>query len=137
MNIKDFPTFYKEIHGYSPFPWQAKLLERVASDGWPATIDLPTSSGKTSAIDIAVFQLALEGCTPNRKAPLRIFFIIDRRVVVDQAADHALKIARALMNPKSQILIEAAERLRGFGADLPLAIKRSQRRHVSRQHVGG
>ena len=92
MTIHDFASYYKEVHGYEPFPWQVRLAKKVyASREWPETISLPTSSGKTSLIDIAVFLLALEADIDacKRVAALRTFFVIDRRVVVDEAAEHA------------------------------------------------
>ncbi|MGC2656360.1 MAG: hypothetical protein WA324_00175, partial [Bryobacteraceae bacterium] len=90
MIASDFSAFYRSVHGYPPFPWQERLLDEVVNTGWPEGIDLPTSSGKTSAIDVAVFHLALDAgkSAAERKARLRIFFVIDRRVVVDEAAEH-------------------------------------------------
>src|SRR5260370_1249433 len=120
MCPEDFARFYEAVHGYPPFGWQVRLLNRVSTEGWPLTIDLPTSSGKTSAIDVAVFHLALEAESPNRRAPLRVFFIIDRRVVVDEAAEHAVKIAKALRDPQIPIIAEVARRLSSFGGDIPL-----------------
>ena len=122
MAPEDFASFYEAVHEHPPFDWQVRLLKRVSTEGWPQTIDLPTSSGKTSAIDVAVFHLALEAESRNRRAPLRTFFIIDRRVVVDEAAEHAVRIATALRNPKSPIVSEVADRLSSFGGDLPLGV---------------
>jgi CRISPR-associated endonuclease/helicase Cas3 len=49
-------------------------------------LDLPTGSGKTAAIDIAIFHLALEaGRGEERHPPVRIAFVVDRRLVVDDA----------------------------------------------------
>ena len=43
-------------------------------------LDLPTGSGKTAAIDIAVFHVALEADSLEaRRAPVRIAFVVDRR----------------------------------------------------------
>jgi CRISPR-associated endonuclease/helicase Cas3 len=122
MGPEDFAHFYEAVHGHPPFGWQVRLLNQVATEGWPQTINLPTSSGKTSAIDVAVFHLALEAESSNRRAPLRTFFIIDRRVVVDEAAEHAVKIATALLDPKIPIIAEVAERLKSFGGELPLGV---------------
>ena len=124
MTVDDFRLFYQAIHGYPPFDWQEQLLRRVAADGWPGTIALPTSSGKTSAIDIAVFHLALQAGRKmqDRTAALRTFFVIDRRVVVDEAAEHATKIAAALIDPKEEVLVEAKRRLRSYGGELPLEV---------------
>jgi predicted nuclease of predicted toxin-antitoxin system len=68
----DFRVFFQAIWGFDPFPWQERLLHRLATDNdthqkhstkstsWPDVLDLPTGSGKTAALDIAVFHLALE-----------------------------------------------------------------------------
>jgi CRISPR-associated endonuclease/helicase Cas3 len=118
----DFSGFYEAVHGYPPYPWQVRLLHRVSTEGWPKTIDLPTSSGKTSAIDVAVFHLAMEAGLPERSARLRTFFVIDRRVVVDQATEHATQIAMALLKPQHPVVAEVARRLRNFGGELPLGV---------------
>lgn len=124
MTISDFGLFYHAVHGYPPFSWQERLLRTVASEGWPQTIALPTSSGKTSAIDLAVFHLALAAgkSASERTAPLRVFFVIDRRVVVDEAAEHALKLAQSLIQSKDEIVMSVAQALGTFGAKLPLDV---------------
>ncbi len=56
---------------------------------------MPTAAGKTAILDIAVFTLAAEAAraVEQRSAPLRIFFVIDRRIVVDEAYRRACSIA--------------------------------------------
>jgi CRISPR-associated endonuclease/helicase Cas3 len=111
----EFPAFFEALWGYSAFPWQERLAELVATNGWPKALDLPTASGKTAAIDIALFHLALEadqGC--SRKAPVRIAFVVDRRLVVDGAYDRARGIARKLARAEDGILRNVADRLRGL-----------------------
>jgi CRISPR-associated endonuclease/helicase Cas3 len=125
MTPDDFAPFYRAVHGYEPFPWQVRLAGQVVDRGWPAVLALPTAAGKTSAIDIAVFTLALQAGKPlaERTAPLRIFFVIDRRLVVDQAADHARRLRRALEAPDACALVrEVARRLTDFGGPGPLHV---------------
>src|SRR6185437_4568294 len=99
LEQSDFSAFFEELYDYEPFPWQTRLLRKIVEqDGeWPAILDLPTGSGKTAAIDIAVFHLALEADhEEKRRAPVRIVFIVDRRLVVDDAFERASNLATAL-----------------------------------------
>lgn len=123
----DFPRFFQEIHGYEPFPWQERLLRQVASFGvWPEVLDLPTGAGKTAAMDVAVFHLALEADrSSERRAPVRIAFVVDRRLVVDDAFARAQALAGALAEPGGPVTASAADRLRVLsGGGEPLVARR-------------
>lgn len=91
-------------------------MRRVAEEGWPAVLGLPTSAGKTAALDIALFHTVLDADKPTRekRAPRRIFFIVDRRLVVDEAHERACliqdRLRQALRNGQG-VLAEAARRL--------------------------
>jgi CRISPR-associated endonuclease/helicase Cas3 len=110
LTLGDFGEFFKALWGNDPFPWQTRLARRVCEDGWPRTIDLPTASGKTACVDVAVFCMAL-----HQKGPRRVYFVVDRRVVVDAAYKRMRKIACKLGNAKRGILKVAADRLRAVG----------------------
>src|SRR5690606_16244882 len=77
LRVDDFSEFFTGIHGHPPFPWQVRLASQVVADGtWPSLLDLPTASGKTAAIDIAVFHLAMDADRgEQRRAPVRIAFV--------------------------------------------------------------
>ncbi|MGB7346067.1 MAG: type I-U CRISPR-associated helicase/endonuclease Cas3 [Pirellulaceae bacterium] len=98
MNSEDFCLFFRERHGYAPYQWQERMCHQVLESGWPDFIQLPTGSGKTSVLDIAVFALAEQAELPpsQRTAATRIFFVIDRRIVVDEADRNARAIANHL-----------------------------------------
>lgn len=121
LSPRDFSTFFEEVYGHEPFPWQERLLEQVAEKGeWPKVLDLPTGSGKTATIDIAVFHLALEADRQEaRKAPARIAFVVDRRLVVDDAFTRAKALAEALATPRGTVTAQVAERLKAL-SDEPL-----------------
>jgi CRISPR-associated endonuclease/helicase Cas3 len=117
----DFRTFFQAVYGYEPFPWQMRLADKAMADGgcWPDVIDVPTASGKTACLDVAVFSLALQADWPAdrlRTAPRRIFFVVDRRVIVDEAYQRACELAKRLLRAVTQgekgIVREVAERLR-------------------------
>ncbi len=108
-----------------PFDWQVRLLSQVRSDGWPSTLDLPTGSGKTAALDIALFALALDAfvAPDQRRQPRRIILVVDRRVVVDQAYRRAVHLASQLQSASGGVLGRVAEALRSLQCDataLPL-----------------
>jgi len=104
----EFEAFLFELHQKRPFLWQIRLARQVCEQGWPKVIDLPTASGKTACIDIALFALAVRG----NDAPRRIFFVIDRRVIVSEAHKRAKKMAQAFREPQGATVREVADRLR-------------------------
>ena len=136
LSADDFTAFFREVHDYEPFPWQKRLLEHVATNGgWPGVLDLPTASGKTAAIDIAVFHLALEadrGAT--RRAPVRIAFVVDRRLVVDDAFTRAKKLQNVLLAvPCGPVTERVAHALKKLSGDGPPLIARRLRGGIPRE----
>jgi CRISPR-associated endonuclease/helicase Cas3 len=125
----EFPAFFETVHGVAPFPWQTRLATRVADAApderaWPDVLALPTASGKTSCIDIAVFALACQTdrAAGARTAARRIFFVVDRRIIVDEAYDHARRLAERLRTARDGMARRVADALRRLaGGDLPLA----------------
>lgn len=114
LRAEQFIEFFKAVYGcgVDPFPWQQRLAQQVFSSGWPAALDIPTGAGKTAAIDIAVFHLALEAARQaQRRAAARILFVVDRRLIVDDAYARAEKIAKALHRSQVPILKTVGERL--------------------------
>ena len=135
LGATDFAEFFSELWGHSPFAWQRELANRVlkqAESPWPEAIALPTAAGKTACLDIAIFALAAQASRLVRKqsftAPRRVFFVVDRRVIVDQAYERARQLANYLEEAKNGILKRVADNLRkiahgeadGFEEALPL-----------------
>ena len=119
LGISDFGEFFNELHDRPPFPWQERLAHKVCSDVWPEVIDLPTASGKTACLDVALFALALQG----KAAPRRIFFVVDRRVVVNEAYLRMQDVAKKLLNATDGVLSKVATQLRNLaGGDDPLLV---------------
>lgn len=106
----DFSPFFREVWGLPPFPWQEQLARRLTEEHrFPPALDLPTGVGKTSAIDIALFALAV--CP--EAFPRRIVLVVDRRVVVDQGVVRARKLAKHLAEaPAGSVADRVANRLR-------------------------
>ncbi len=112
-DLPGFSTFFRALWGYEPFPWQRMLAERLTGGQWPQVLDLPTAAGKTACIDAAVYALAAQADRPvnERTAPRRIWFVVDRRIVVDEAHSRASEIAAKLEYPQGDALKQVAKRL--------------------------
>lgn len=128
-NVEQFAKYFDALwrpagsdKPVEPFPWQTRLAERVLEEPsrpWPQAIALPTAAGKTACIDIAIFALAAR---PNL-SPRRIYFIVDRRVIVDEAFERARKLTNKLGAADHGILKQVAEALRSLSSgDDPLAV---------------
>ena len=86
-SFPDFKTFFRALWGHDPFPWQQRLSDEVENGDWPGWLTLPTGTGKTAALDVAIYDLARQADRPMslRTAPVRIVFAVNRRIVVDEA----------------------------------------------------
>lgn len=139
LECSDFTRFFAELWGAdkTPFAWQSALVERVVDgsvhsesvssgrpsggdeqpQSWPDAIALPTGSGKTACIDIAVFSLAVRAQRASIDlgekvtAPRRIFFVVDRRTIVDEAFERARRLATKLENARTGIMKTVADEL--------------------------
>ncbi len=119
LNVTDFSEFFNKLWGHPPFAWQQELADRVLKRGenpWPEAIALPTASGKTACLDIAVFALAIQASRLERNqtvtAPRRVFFVVDRRVIVDEAYERARRLAEKLEKAEEGVLKTVADNLR-------------------------
>lgn len=107
LTSSDFAVFYRELYpDRDPFPWQQELVKKVLAHGWPEAIDIPTGLGKTSVLDIAVFCAAVDPAS----APRRMFFVVDRRLIVDAAWRHAQHIAETLSVPSNKPVAQTVAR---------------------------
>jgi CRISPR-associated endonuclease/helicase Cas3 len=126
--VDRFNEYFRELWKKEPFAWQHALAQQVLQNQnpWPGAIALPTAAGKTACMDIALFALAAQAKRHEQgmpiSAPRRIFFVVDRRVIVDEAFERALVMSEKLKNAKGGILFEVANRLRQLsGGGEPLA----------------
>ena len=125
LGLADFDAFFEALHGTKPYPWQRRLAEMALEGRWPGAIDLPTGSGKTACIDIAIFALACQAHRQlqERLAPRRIFFCVNRRVIVDEACRRAQEIAsriwEAELSNDDSVLCRMAKALRTIAGTRP------------------
>ena len=119
LTTGDFAAFFRDVHGYEPFPWQQRLTAHVLERrAWPKVIDLPTGAGKTAVLDTAVFAM---GARPVA-SPRRVVFVIDRRIVVDQVYERAQRIRERVEAAATPVLKRVRDRLRGLSGGEPLGV---------------
>ena len=123
-----FAEFYRAVNdAREPFPWQRRLAEQVAAtEQWPAEVGVPTGLGKTACLDIAVWWLASQADRQptDRTAPTRIWWVVNRRLLVDSTAEHAERIAQMLgdpdaanvVGPDQEVVESVAHRLSSLSA---------------------
>lgn len=128
----DFDQAFETLTSYKPLSWQRRLHTQFlqSPEVLPGVLDLPTGLGKTSAMAIWLIALLEQICThktspglPDKRLPLRLVYVVDRRTVVDQATKTAEDIQKNLpaLSEKYQLKIPedwlAISTLRGQHAD--------------------
>lgn len=111
-----FDGFFEALWQRPALPWQSRLAGQLRFDrSWPSLVGLPTGLGKTACIDIAVWAMAADAAAApdQRWHPTRIWYVVNRRLLVDAAYNRAAAIARRLAEPGvSESLAAVAEALR-------------------------
>ena len=118
LDSPTFAEFYEAVNGRPPFPWQERLASEVATrEKWPA-VGIQTGLGKTACLDIAIWWLASQATRPpaQRTAPTRIWWVVNRRLLVDSTAEHAEAIRDTLEKGALKPAAIVAERLRSISA---------------------
>lgn len=125
-----FPEFFRaayegESTGHAPraaYPWQVALAGRLAAGDAPRVIAVPTGAGKTATIDALLWALAVQADRPafGRTVGVRIVWAIDRRILVDEVHEHAVRLAARLgaaRRDEKDVLHEVATRLQALAGD--------------------
>lgn len=94
-----FSEFYKSVTGHKPYHWQVELSECLARGEWHDLLTLPTGTGKTSLIEIWYYNLVTQMASDMRRTtPMRCYWIINRRTVVDDVFHRAAKLKEIVKN---------------------------------------
>ena len=109
-DLGSFSDNFVRLTGHSPMRWQERLFDLFVRDEIPAALDLPTGLGKTSVMAIWLIALAKQAVAGAVRLPRRLVYVVDRRTVVDQATNEALKLRNTL---KALDANGATSRIRG------------------------
>ena len=98
-----FSETFEALTGKIPFPWQTRVFSLLAKGKVPGTVSLPTGTGKTALIPIWLIALACQAQNSGTiNLPRRLVWVVNRRVVVDQATDEAVSMIEQLVSPESE-----------------------------------
>jgi CRISPR-associated helicase Cas3 len=87
-----FKEEFEALTGNAPYPWQGRLFLALVAGDVPRRMSLPTGAGKTSIIPVwlcAIWHQLELGQEPLSR---RLYFAVDRRVVVDQSETVAQEV---------------------------------------------
>src|SRR5579885_3349542 len=121
-----FERYFKDLSGRIPYPWQRKLFRDLTAGEWPQVVPLPTGSGKTLVIYIWLLALAWSLKTGAGQIPRRLAWVVNRRVVVDQASKEAGALADEAL-PRCPELRQVLAGASATGKPLAISTLRGQR----------
>lgn len=113
-----FAKEFETITGHAPYPWQQRMFDMIVKGNIPDTMVIPTGLGKTSIMHIWLLALKHTRTHQHGYVPTRLVYIVDRRVIVDQASSEADKLRKKIESDddcKSKIGRLNISKLRGGG----------------------
>jgi len=97
MSFKEFDAAYCALTGHDgACRWQHRLFTDLEAGRFPTDIELATGLGKTSIIALWVLALGRALGRASHVVPRRLAYVVDRRVVVDQASEFAEQVCERL-----------------------------------------
>lgn len=98
-----FERNFKALTGYTPMRWQTRLFQdHFLAGDLPDAVSIPTGLGKTAVMAVWLIALAWQmRYAPALTLPRRMVYVVDRRVVVDQATEFAETLRANLVQPQA------------------------------------
>ncbi len=111
-----------------PFLWQEGLYNDLVQGRCPPAIDIPTGLGKTSVMQLWLLALAEQARRGlyEISLPRRLIWVVDRRVVVDQATQEAETLRQRLNETALQELRRPLASLSVSGEPLAISTLRGE-----------
>jgi CRISPR-associated endonuclease/helicase Cas3 len=111
MSDIDLEKLFSDLAGNSPFPWQTALLREFIAEKFPTSISIPTGLGKTSLIALWLIACYIALREDRSSFPRRLYFVINRRTVVDEATTFAARLLARIEAAETLELAEMKETL--------------------------
>jgi len=108
---------FQQLTGFPIGRWQRRLLDMLLSGEPPPGVALPTGIGKTSVMTLWLIARGFGAALPRR-----LVYVVDRRVVVDQASREAEALKNKLAPAVQDPLLRALRQGLGLGAEAELPV---------------
>jgi CRISPR-associated endonuclease/helicase Cas3 len=119
ISFEEFDAAYRSLTDHDgACRWQYRLFCDLEVGRFPTDVELATGLGKTSIIALWVLALGRTIRHPGSPVPRRLAYVVDRRVVVDQASEFAEDVRtriEAAVSDATHILHPLASALRDAG----------------------
>lgn len=118
----DLDAVFRAVHGpgRAPYAWQVRATEELFAHGfWPA-LHAPTGAGKTSLIECWLVALA---AAETGDLPRRMFWVVDRRAVIDQVHAYGVQLFRRLAQSTEPSCAGLHRRLCAIGGAEPPEVR--------------
>lgn len=97
ISFEKFDELYRALTGHDGASrWQHRLFADLEAGRFPTDIELATGLGKTSIIALWALALGRALGRNSKLIPRRLAYVVDRRVVVDQASEFAMQVCERL-----------------------------------------
>jgi CRISPR-associated endonuclease/helicase Cas3 len=107
----NFIERFRGLTGFTPMQWQTRLFERIVANDLPDRCDIATGLGKTSVIPIWLLAIVAQMEAGHLALPRRLFYVVNRRTVVDQATAVVEQLRQRLVDPENGAWSESSSAL--------------------------
>src|SRR5438552_876478 len=82
---QEFASLFTRLTGFEPYPWQTRFFQSLNMNHPVESLYIPTAGGKTGVIPVWLCTVLLQLKKGTLAVPRRMYYAVDRRVVVDQS----------------------------------------------------
>lgn len=111
MRLPSYASVFEALTGFSPRAYQEELVRRLLAGEPPDLIHVPTGQGKTLAAFLAwLYSLVADAAAARRQGrprgvAMRLYYTVDRRVVVDGAYETVLLVIERLRTSDNEAVV--------------------------------